>query len=221
MLEQKIENLIEEAILEKINNSIKNFLKNFGAIPNNILNNIKRKFKVKTLEEVSAPAGAKRIEGETDSRDTCYTSIMKLIGQERLPKKYPTLADFMDAYHKKVPNPPTADQIKVQNMKPGTVIFIKREEPSYSDVNRGYSQKFGVYQKEERVVGHMLIYLGEDPNKGQKKYVTLHNAWVGDDREVAGAGLELSLDHDGAGWFNKKHKSSVLELLDYNKIKNM
>jgi hypothetical protein len=222
MIEQKIEKLIEEAILQKISDKIKRIIEKIKPIPSNILEDIKRKYKAKTSKklEEAAHIPVKKIQGDISVYDTCYTAIMKLIDQEKKLKKYPDLRTFMEAYHKKIPNPPTTDQVKVQNLKPGTIIFMKYKDPPTAMVNTGF-HKFGITQSEVQGIGHMMLYLGEDPSKGKKKYVSLHNSYLGDDRSVPGSGLELKLEYDSKERYNKKFGSISLEILDYNILKNL
>ncbi len=221
--DQKISNLIEESIGKQF----LSLLQKIGVLPKKILDKIKQKYKVKPLEE--AQTGAPKIEGTTNSRDTCYTAVMKLIGEENIINKHETLHDFIVAYHEKSPKVIKLHDVTVQKLKPGTILFYKFKYQSLSTVNRGYG-KFGVKQQDEAVVGHLEIYLGVDEGKNKTsnkddKYVTLGNEYVGDDRAVSGSALELKLDYQTAASMNRKPSANAgldyVEVLDYNTIKKM
>jgi len=211
---RKIDDLIEESILKVLKSWI-----NKITIPKNIFDKIKKKFRI-SLEEVAA---APKVDGITTPNDTCYTAVMKLIDKKNLIRKYETLADFMEAYYKKN-KPKMLSDVKVENLKPGTILFAKYKHPSKSVVNRGYG-KFGLEQFYEVGVGHLMIYMGTDPSYKPKNYVVLGNSPTGDDRSIIGTGLELQLEYYSKTELNKKSPlwDSVccIEILDYNIIKSM
>ena len=216
-VDRKVYKLIEESI----NTILKNLLSKIGVIPQNILDKIKQKYRAKTLEEAVTPAP--KISGKTNSRDTCYTAVMKLIGQERLIKKYDSSYDFIQAYHDKNPTILKLHDVKIKNVKPGTIFFYPGgPEDSFSTVNRGYG-KYGIEQQTEGSSGHFEIYLGVDETKGNSKYVTLGNQFADDDRAMIGSHLELTLSYETEKEMNQKsnHETQYTEILDYNTIKKM
>ncbi len=217
--DQKISNLIEESILDQI----KKMITTLGVLPKNILEKIKQKYRATSLEEAQTPAP--KIEGITNNRDTCYTSVMKLIDKEKLIDKYDSLYDFIEAYHKKNSKIIKLHDVKIENLKPGTILYYKFKEEHTSTVNRGYG-KFGMKQKEETSAGHLEIYLGVDPAPKNKanKYVTLGAEYTGDHQGIGGTGLELNLDYQSQAVMNKKTPGKYkeyIEVLDYNTIKIM
>ena len=213
----KIDRLIEEA---GIITRIKNLLQKINPLPKNVLQRIRQKYRSRltNIEEAKITA-APKIEGETDNRDTCYTSIMKLIGKERLIKKYPHLSDFLEAYEEKGgPFVETQkNKMSFEDLKPGTIIFLEYKDPAVSTVNRSFG-KFGIRQKTEVYPGHLMIYVGKDPSKKKEPYMVLHNGGVQDDRMVGGSGLELQLEAMNNKWIVKKHKYYTIMLLDYKTI---
>ncbi len=219
-IDQKISMLIEESISQRL----KNLLQNIGVLPKKIMDKIIRKYRVKSLEEAQAPAP--KIEGTINSRDTCYTAVMKLIDKENLISKYDSSYDFIEGYHKKNTNIIKLHDVKIENVKPGTILFYKYPYDGVSTVNRGYG-KFGMKQNTEVSSGHFEIYLGVDSAKSNKadKYVTLGNQYTHDDRTMVGSGLELTLDYQSAKEMNKKPSGEngleYVEILDYNTIKSM
>ncbi len=216
---QKISKLIEESISQRM----RNLLQKIGVLPKNILDKIIKKYRVKHLEETQTPAP--KIEGTTNSRDTCLTAVLKLIGKEKLIDKYDSSYDFMKAYHAKNSNIIKLHEVKVENLKPGTVLFYKGPYENSSTVNRGYG-KFGMEQQDEISAGHFEIYLGVDDTASKKdKYVTLGNQYNHDDRTIVGSSLELTLNYEPSSWMNKKPSGSggleYIEVLDYNTINKM
>ncbi len=215
---QKISKLIEESITQRM----KNLLQKIGVLPKNILDKIIKKYRVKHLEETQTPAP--KIEGTTNSRDTCLTAVLKLIGKEKLIDKYDSSYDFMKAYHAKNSNIIKLHEVKVENLKPGTVLFYKGPYENSSTVNRGYG-KFGMEQQDEISAGHFEIYLGVDDTNKKNKYVLLGNQHNSDDRTIVGSNLELTLSYVSSSWMNKKRPEGsypeYIEVLDYNTINKM
>ncbi len=218
-IDQKISKLLEESM----SSQIKKLLQNIGVIPKRVLDKIIKKYRVKPLEEAQTPAP--KIEGTTNSKDTCLTAVLKLIGKEKLIKKYDSSYEFIKAYHDKNPNIIKLHEAKIENLKPGTIFFYKYTTEDHSTVNRGYG-KFGMKQQDEISAGHFEIYLGVDATRSKKdKYVTLGNQYTHDDRTMIGSGLELTLNYEPSSWLNKKpsgkNSFDYIEVLDYNTINKM
>ncbi len=216
-IDQKITKLIEESVTSLITN----LLKSIGVLPKKILDKIKKKYRTYHLEESQTPAP--KIEGTTTLRDTCYTAMLKLIGNEKLIKKYETLDDFIEAYHKKNKKVVKLNDIKIENLKPGTILFYKFKDRIDYSVKRGYG-KFGVISENEAIVGHIDIFMGTDSSKNKnKKYVFLGNEFLEDDRIAAGSGLELNIYYSSANEMNKAASEyrEYTEVLDYNTIIKM
>ncbi len=214
---QKISNLIEESIMGQI----KKLLQGIGTIPKKILDRIKQKYRATSLEEAQTPAP--KIEGKTDYRDTCYTSVMKLINKDPLIKKYNDLDAFIDAYRIKNKDKIYLNKVDIKDLKPGTIIYHEYLEPGVATINRSFG-KFGLEQEENVTVGHLEIYLGVDPKRNKDKHAILGNAYPAADRPNIGTMQELTLDYKTDSEMKKPLNPKYWlfpEALDYNTIKTM
>jgi len=213
-IDEKINKLIEESIQKYV----KKILHDISILPNKYLTIIKQKYNIKIKEEIQESIStAKVIEGEISPLDTCYTAVMKLIGLSSKIKKYPIMANFIHAYIQKYSKLLELDFKNIDDLKPGTIIFLEAKTQSSYSVNRTYDS-FGIGQKKETSVGHLMIFIGKKDNN----YLFLNNTLIGDDRKnhVIGSGLELKINR----WTSKNLKKISgykIKILDYKKMASL
>jgi len=147
---QKIDKLLEESFLKAAQSKIQKIFNKIKPIPKNILDKIYQKFNTKNIIQEATFKPAPKIEGETDSRDSCYTAVMKLIGKPNLVKKYKNLDAFLEKYTKLQPvmiavSNQSQKGIAPKQLKPGTILVGLNDEPHTA--SRTYVYLFGKRSK--------------------------------------------------------------------------
>jgi len=209
--------LIQENIISGIKN-VANNIKNLSLIKpisNMNLKKIINYFKTTLHESTNLKVKpAKKLEGHTNMTDTCFTSVMKIIGKEKLLKKYEYSGSvFLDKYVE-IAEPVKVNKSNVKNIKSGTVILFwwEKDKNARNGIKLMNNFKNGMLYHDGPMVesaAHFGIII--DPKEQLILHNTIHNYDDGGTPGGIGSHLELSIDKK-PNFFNGKIEYYALDM---------
>jgi len=167
-------------------------------------------------------APSKRIEGEVNLTDTCFTGIIKLIGKKKLLEKYKYSGEkFLDKYAE-IKKPIKLTKKNIKKVKKGTIILFwyQPDSSKRNGVKLNNMYQNGQLYNTIGTVGNAAHFgIVIDPNR----YLILHtsNRSFDSTGNPIGVGSQLELLIQSFPKFFKEPESKDYYALDMNVINKM
>jgi len=219
--------ILESSILDKLKsfwamiNPIKldKFIKNSKDLSSKDKKLIEESSSKKPKKE-NIGAASKRIKGETTMMDSCYTSIMKLIGREDLLKSTQSSGSIFLNEYEKITKPIKLTSSNAKQLKKGHIILFWYEPNPGKRNGFLFNNKFdenGLSNNGNWVESAAHFGIVIDP----KKYLILHNSvyHYENNGDIGGIGSHLALQIQPKKDIFKGNRGFVLDMKVIDKMK--